>query len=542
MALVPAICTECGAQINIDDSKEAGICTHCGTAFITEKAINNYVTNNTTNITNNVTKIIYGNEKEEGEDFYNRALTYIKLDDKNKAKSELEKAIELNPEKALYRIQLFDLNMNSIEDFYNLNSFKLTSYTDAIKLCSPQDVQMIKEQFGYDLTTVESALTSLFFKYFPHSDSEQFWKNIPNVLINEILNIDNSNEYKQNFNTTIKNKLFDIIADTNIKSYNKEPIIRYAKNILSENDAIECIDKLHEKYQTLYHNIINAYDELLVEYPEYLPDDLNFENEKITGLDFKYSNNSSNKVFNSFILTPKIKSINGNLQTKVIKIEAGIEQKKIIELLNSCISEHTELIEFDESYTNIKFTLKQNFNGAAKQSISFNPNLVIYSKNFDAYINVNAEMGKWNSLLKDYYSKCVVNLGFVKGFDVVVPEDCLDSYTKSYLISRTKNLYDEQYAIASEKSREYNSSHSGGGILGSMDRLINHLSISYPSKEAVLSNDDFMTTDTRAFYRNIENHLSPEVFEDRDAILSNIVARNKSNPGLFKRLFGKKKK
>ncbi|MBQ8845498.1 MAG: tetratricopeptide repeat protein, partial [Clostridia bacterium] len=113
MALVPAICTECGAQINIDDSKEAGICTHCGTAFITEKAINNYVTNNTTNITNNVTKIIYGNEKEEGEDFYNRALTYIKLDDKNKAKSELEKAIELNPEKALYRIQLFDLNMNS---------------------------------------------------------------------------------------------------------------------------------------------------------------------------------------------------------------------------------------------------------------------------------------------------------------------------------------------------------------------------------------------------------------------------------------------
>lgn len=542
MALVPAICTECGAQINIDDSKEAGICTHCGTAFITEKAINNYVTNNTTNITNNVTKIIYGNEKEEGEDFYNRALTYIKLDDKNKAKSELEKAIELNPEKALYRIQLFDLNMNSIEDFYYLNSFKLTSYTDAIKLCSPQDVQMIKEQFGYDLATVESALTSLFFKYFPHSDSEQFWKNIPNVLINEILNIDNSNKYKQNFNTTIKNKLLELIADTNIKSYNKEPIIKCAINFLSKNDAIECIDKLHEGYQTLYHNIINAYDELLVEYPEYLPDDLNFENEKITGLNFKYSNNSSNKVFNSFILTPKIKSINGNLQTKVIKIEAGIEQKKIIELLNSCISEYTELIEFDESYTNIKFTLKQNYNSHA--TIKFNPNLVIYSKNLEAYINVVAEIHEWNSLLKDNYSKCVVNLGFVKGFDVVVPEDCLDSYTKSYLISRTKSLYDDQYAIASENSRQSYNSSSGGGILGSFERTIHALDNlkAYPSKEAVLSNDDFMTTDTRAFYRNIENHLSPEVFEDRDAILSNIVARNKSNPGLFKRLFGKKKK
>ena len=37
MSLVAAICTQCGAQIEVDDSKEAGICKHCGTAFITEK-------------------------------------------------------------------------------------------------------------------------------------------------------------------------------------------------------------------------------------------------------------------------------------------------------------------------------------------------------------------------------------------------------------------------------------------------------------------------------------------------------------------------
>ena len=49
MPLVPAICTQCGAQIEVDNSYEAGICKHCGTAFITEKAINKY----TTNITNN---------------------------------------------------------------------------------------------------------------------------------------------------------------------------------------------------------------------------------------------------------------------------------------------------------------------------------------------------------------------------------------------------------------------------------------------------------------------------------------------------------
>ncbi len=42
MALVPAKCTQCGANIEVDETKDAGICQYCGTAFITEKAINNY--------------------------------------------------------------------------------------------------------------------------------------------------------------------------------------------------------------------------------------------------------------------------------------------------------------------------------------------------------------------------------------------------------------------------------------------------------------------------------------------------------------------
>lgn len=42
MPLVAARCTQCGAKIKIDDSKETGICEFCGTKFITEKAINNY--------------------------------------------------------------------------------------------------------------------------------------------------------------------------------------------------------------------------------------------------------------------------------------------------------------------------------------------------------------------------------------------------------------------------------------------------------------------------------------------------------------------
>ena len=44
MGLVAAKCPECGANINVDESKDAGICEFCGTAFVTEKAINNYNT------------------------------------------------------------------------------------------------------------------------------------------------------------------------------------------------------------------------------------------------------------------------------------------------------------------------------------------------------------------------------------------------------------------------------------------------------------------------------------------------------------------
>ena len=37
MPLVNAKCTNCGANIKIDDNKEAAVCEFCGSAFIVEK-------------------------------------------------------------------------------------------------------------------------------------------------------------------------------------------------------------------------------------------------------------------------------------------------------------------------------------------------------------------------------------------------------------------------------------------------------------------------------------------------------------------------
>ena len=40
--LVPAVCTQCGGQVEVDPSQEAAVCKYCGTPFIVEKAIQNY--------------------------------------------------------------------------------------------------------------------------------------------------------------------------------------------------------------------------------------------------------------------------------------------------------------------------------------------------------------------------------------------------------------------------------------------------------------------------------------------------------------------
>ena len=40
--LVPAVCTQCGAHLEVDPSKDAAVCQYCGTPFIVQKAISEY--------------------------------------------------------------------------------------------------------------------------------------------------------------------------------------------------------------------------------------------------------------------------------------------------------------------------------------------------------------------------------------------------------------------------------------------------------------------------------------------------------------------
>ena len=59
MPLVNAKCTNCGGVLQVDDSKEAAICPFCESAYVVEKAINNYNITNNLNVSNSVVNV-YG--------------------------------------------------------------------------------------------------------------------------------------------------------------------------------------------------------------------------------------------------------------------------------------------------------------------------------------------------------------------------------------------------------------------------------------------------------------------------------------------------
>ena len=113
MSLIPAKCTECGANIEVDESKEAGICSHCGTAFVTEKVINNYqTTNNNTNYIGEQTNIYFGESKfEEEKNQCKVLLMLLNSIDLEFLKDRALKVMDLNPDNNLARM-IYECDFN----------------------------------------------------------------------------------------------------------------------------------------------------------------------------------------------------------------------------------------------------------------------------------------------------------------------------------------------------------------------------------------------------------------------------------------------
>lgn len=157
MALVPAKCTQCGGNIEVDDTHEAGICKFCGTPFVTEKAINNYntyITNNfnganITLVNADVNNIIALAKSKFDESSFSKALEYC------------DKALEIDVEKPVIweiktksNMELMISDYEQIKNRQNDTSFDSSIYIENAKRLSiiKNDIQNFEKYKGNNLS------------------------------------------------------------------------------------------------------------------------------------------------------------------------------------------------------------------------------------------------------------------------------------------------------------------------------------------------------------------------------------------------------
>lgn len=97
MPLVNAKCTNCGANLKVDSNKDAAICEFCGSAFIVEKAINNYNITNNNNIHANVVNIYEVKESHKHKNLYQAARRAKDANDFETAEKFYKKILEKDP-------------------------------------------------------------------------------------------------------------------------------------------------------------------------------------------------------------------------------------------------------------------------------------------------------------------------------------------------------------------------------------------------------------------------------------------------------------
>ena len=144
--MIAAKCTNCGANIQVDETKEAGICESCGTAFVTEKAINNYNTYITTN--NDFSGANINVTGASVDNLIKMAENAIEAGNGKEAIDYANRALEINPESS----KSWLLKMKAIEYIGTVGNPQVTeaiSYGDnAIKYSDDKD-KTIAEVYDY---------------------------------------------------------------------------------------------------------------------------------------------------------------------------------------------------------------------------------------------------------------------------------------------------------------------------------------------------------------------------------------------------------
>lgn len=196
MGLVAAKCTQCGANIKVDDTKDAGICEFCGTPFVTEKVINNY----NTYVTNNFAGANINVAGANADNLLKMAENAIEAENGSEALNYVNKALEANPESSkawilkMKIVKLQDDLHNNQLDTFSVNVQETTTYGNkAIEYASAEEKEEVQQDvYMYYLKLSEEYLRIVVNKAQDTNSLRQTRQKMldSKEALNELLNID----------------------------------------------------------------------------------------------------------------------------------------------------------------------------------------------------------------------------------------------------------------------------------------------------------------------------------------------------------------
>lgn len=198
MAFIPARCTQCGADIEVDATKDAGICKYCGTAFVTEKAINNYNTYITNDFTGANVNIVSGDVNN----FLIIAENALLSENYQEAYKYANKALEIDamcPKAWLLKMKIISAQIDTEKYDKNKTSevincgISALCYSDEIEMTTDEDCSFIPN----DKTAESKIVIGVFSEYILLSSRliTEVRNEIRQSSLLETLDINTDNEY-----------------------------------------------------------------------------------------------------------------------------------------------------------------------------------------------------------------------------------------------------------------------------------------------------------------------------------------------------------
>lgn len=284
MPLVPAKCPQCGGNIEVDNSNEAGICKFCGTPFITEKAINNY----NTYITNNFAGATINVAGANVDNLLVLAKNAEEVNNYDDAKNYYSRILEIQPNNcdaligkgisALYSSNLNDIKSNELIGYINKALDYKKNEPEITKDEIVKYTNIAAESLYNAAIVVFSAAQNHYNEFWKMQDSApEYWNRLSKVIeiFQFIITITENKEtddalfyYKESIKFVI-DCCVEICMQRQFVSSIVNPGEILETEIKTDTKPIEAV---HKAYMDLYDNMCNLIKEVE---PEYTPKEIN---------------------------------------------------------------------------------------------------------------------------------------------------------------------------------------------------------------------------------------------------------------------------